>query len=73
MKRFLWDLDRKNQLNEYMQLLLDNFNPYAAEGVMCRNLISIGYDGEIFDCDFNQMLDISLKSGKKTIWDIENF
>ena len=73
IKRFLWDLERSNKLDEYMDLLLTSFNPHAAEGVMCRNLVSVGYDGEVFDCDFNQMLDISLKTGKTTIWDIDNF
>jgi MoaA/NifB/PqqE/SkfB family radical SAM enzyme len=58
IKRFLDDLEKESKLEEYMQLLLDNFNPGAAKNVMCRDLVSIGYDGKIYDCDFNQMLDI---------------
>lgn len=58
IKRFLDDLEKESKLEEYMQLLLENFNPNAAKNVMCRDLVSIGYDGKIYDCDFNQMLDI---------------
>jgi hypothetical protein len=54
-------------------LLKDNFNPNAAEGVMCANMLSIGWDGKIYDCDFNQMLDIPLNGKPVTIWDIDNF
>ena len=41
-----------------MDKLLAAFNPAAAEGVMCRTLISVGHDGRIYDCDFNQMLEL---------------
>jgi radical SAM/Cys-rich protein len=44
----------------YMQRLVESFNPQAAHGVMCRNTISVGWDGRLYDCDFNQMLDIPL-------------
>ena len=73
IKRFLDDLNRQNKLEEYMQLLLDNFNPQAAAGVMCRDLVSIGYDGQVYDCDFNQMLDIPLNFKPTTIWDVDSF
>ena len=73
IKRFLHDLQRSEQLTEYMQLLIDNFNPVAAEHVMCRTLISVGWDGKIYDCDFNQMLEISVNWKKRTIWDIHSF
>jgi hypothetical protein len=43
-----------------MQRLVESFNPQAAHGVMCRNTISVGWDGRLYDCDFNQMLDIPL-------------
>jgi hypothetical protein len=39
-----------------MQLLIDSFNPMTIEGLMCRNTISIGWRGEVYDCDFNQQL-----------------
>ena len=73
IKRFLHDLQRSEQLTEYMQLLIDNFNPVAAENVMCRSLISVGWDGIIYDCDFNQMLEIAVNWKRRTIWDIHSF
>ena len=39
-----------------MQLLIDAFNPATIEGLMCRNTISVGWRGEVYDCDFNQQL-----------------
>ncbi|MBI2608698.1 MAG: arsenosugar biosynthesis radical SAM protein ArsS [Deltaproteobacteria bacterium] len=73
IKRFYEDLRRKGELETYMKLLESNFNSQAAEMIMCRNLISIGWDGKIYDCDFNQMLDIPLGGQDKTIWNIESF
>ena len=73
IKRFLHYLDREKKTEEYMQLLLDNFNPHAAENVMCKSLISVGWTGELFDCDFNQMLDIPLGAKKRNIWEINDF
>lgn len=71
IKRFLRDLERSGKLQEYMELLVASFNTQAALGVMCRNLISVGWDGQLYDCDFNQMLEIPLAWKKRTIWDIE--
>ena len=48
-----------------MHLLEQNFNPSAAAGVMCRSLVSVGYDGRLYDCDFNQMLALNTLCGKK--------
>lgn len=73
IKRFRHMLARDGQLERYMQLLIDHFNPDACNNVMCRNLISIGYDGHIYDCDFNQMLEIPIQSNQKTLWDIDSF
>ncbi|PIR18058.1 MAG: radical SAM protein [Deltaproteobacteria bacterium CG11_big_fil_rev_8_21_14_0_20_49_13] len=73
IKRFLDQLVRENKYEEYMTLLANNFNATAASIVMCRNLISIGWDGNIYDCDFNQMLDIPSGKTKTNIWDIETF
>lgn len=73
IKRFLYDLERQNKLQDYMQLLITNFNPHSAENIMCRNLVSIAHDGELFDCDFNQMLELPLNYKKRNIWDIESF
>ncbi|MGM0738214.1 MAG: DUF3641 domain-containing protein, partial [Bacteroidota bacterium] len=45
---------------EYMEKLVNAYNPAAAEGVMCRNTISVNWQGYLFDCDFNQMLEIPI-------------
>ncbi len=60
ISRFLDYLVISGNYESYMQKLIDAFNPAAAMGVMCRNTISIGWDGYLFDCDFNQMLDLKL-------------
>ncbi|MDQ2733087.1 MAG: arsenosugar biosynthesis radical SAM protein ArsS [Armatimonadota bacterium] len=72
IKRFLHDLERSGRLTEYMELLANSFNPEAAAGIMCRNLVSIGWDGQIYDCDFNQMLEIPAGGRPRTLWDIES-
>lgn len=58
ISRFLEWLIESNNLDSYMSRLVDGFNPAAVTGVMCRNTISISWDGRLFDCDFNQMLDL---------------
>jgi radical SAM/Cys-rich protein len=58
INRFKLHLDKSGQYEAYMEKLLAAFNPTAVEGVMCRSLISVGHDGRIYDCDFNQMLDL---------------
>jgi len=56
-----------------MRLLADNFNPAAARHVMCRSLLSIGWEGSIYDCDFNQMLEMPVGSDTlNTIWSIDS-
>ncbi|MBA3459574.1 MAG: arsenosugar biosynthesis radical SAM protein ArsS [Deltaproteobacteria bacterium] len=57
-------LDSQGLFDQYMSLLVTHFNPQAVTGVMCRSLISVGWDGTLYDCDFNQMLDIPLKSAR---------
>src|SRR5208282_1885792 len=54
--RFLDWLKSTDNLEEYMELLVNAFNPATVEGLMCRNTLSVGWDGRIYDCDFNQML-----------------
>ncbi|MCB1171280.1 MAG: arsenosugar biosynthesis radical SAM protein ArsS, partial [Leptospiraceae bacterium] len=60
ISRFLEYLIRTDNLEEYMEKLLDAFNPAALPGLMCRNTISISWDGFLYDCDFNQMLEMKL-------------
>ena len=54
--RFAAYLRHNNELDKYMQLLIDAFNPATIGGLMCRNTISVGWRGEVYDCDFNQQL-----------------
>ena len=62
ISRFLEYLLRSDNFENYMKKLLSAFNPMAAMGVMCRNTISIGWDGYLYDCDFNQMLDLKVNT-----------
>lgn len=73
IKRFLTDLERSGKLTQYMDLLVNSFNPLAASGIMCRNLVSVSWNGELFDCDFNQMLELTLGAGRKNLWEISSF
>ena len=73
IKRYRHFLQRENALTDYMQLLVDNFNPHAAAGVMCVDMLSVGFDGQLYDCDFNQMLEIPLNGRRRTLWDISSF
>lgn len=61
VSRFLDYLIASDNYESYMETLVSAYNSSAAEGVMCRNTISVGWDGYLFDCDFNQMLDLKLK------------
>ncbi len=63
ISRFLNFLLMSGNLDEYMEHLIASFNPAAARSVMCRNTISIGWDGSLYDCDFNQMLEMKTNHG----------
>lgn len=60
VSRFLEYLVHSGNYETYMQELVNAFNPTAAANVMCRNTISVGWDGYLYDCDFNQMLDLKV-------------
>lgn len=60
INRFLKDLYAQGRRDEYMNLLVEHFNPRSVENVMCRTLLSVGWDGRLYDCDFNQMVDLPL-------------
>ncbi len=62
ISRFLEYLLESGQYETYMRTLLDAFNPAAVAGVMCRNTISVSWDGYLYDCDFNQMLDLKVST-----------
>lgn len=63
ISRFLEHLQRSGQYITYMEKLVNAFNPVSVDGVMCRTMISVGYDGLLYDCDFNQMLELPLSPG----------
>jgi len=70
--RFASYLRHNNKLEEYMELLIENFNPATINGLMCRNTISVGWQGEVYDCDFNQQLGMQWKNGKPLfLWDVD--
>jgi radical SAM/Cys-rich protein len=70
--RFASYLRHNNKLEEYMDLLINAFNPATIDGLMCRNTISVGWRGEVYDCDFNQQLDMQWQNGKSLfLWDID--
>lgn len=66
IRRFASMLEREGRTESYMSLLVNHFNAATVEGLMCRSLVSVGYDGRLYDCDFNQMLDIPLGAGART-------
>ena len=75
VSRFLDYLLETGNYEEYMQKLVEAFNPMTVEGLMCRNTLSVSWDGYMYDCDFNQMLDLKVaSSGSKHIndFDLEN-
>jgi radical SAM/Cys-rich protein len=75
--RFAAWLHREGEYENYLQLLVDNFNPTAVEGLMCRSTINVGWRGEVYDCDFNQMLDMQwYRNGSEPyqrlfLWDVD--
>jgi len=70
--RFAAFLHRTGQQAEYQQLLMDAFNPASVAGLMCRDTLSVAWRGEVFDCDFNQMLEMGWGNGQQLhLWDID--
>jgi radical SAM/Cys-rich protein len=73
--RFASYLKNNNLLADYMALLNDAFNPATVDGLMCRNTINVSWQGEVFDCDFNQMLKMQWSrnggSDGLHLWDVD--
>lgn len=63
MSRFLEWLMEKGQVEEYMERLVNAFNPLTITGLMCRNTLSVAWDGTLYDCDFNQQLEMNMDLG----------
>ena len=72
IKRFREDLERAQKYEEYMETLSAAFNPSAAESVMCRSMMSVAWDGTVYDCDFNQMMDLPAHLQNKKVT-LDNF
>jgi radical SAM/Cys-rich protein len=75
IRRFADDLARRGQTEEYMALLVNHFNPATLDGLMCRSQVSVDWEGRLYDCDFNLMLELPLGGGERgaarTIWNVE--
>jgi radical SAM/Cys-rich protein len=73
LARFASFLRHAGEYDNYQRLLVDSFNPNTVKGLMCRNTINIGWGGEVFDCDFNQMLKMQWEDGGAPLylWDID--
>lgn len=70
--RFAEELRRTGKWDEYLSLLVDAFNPGTVDGLMCRSTLSVGWRGELHDCDFNQMLGLPLGAGgTRYLWDLQ--
>jgi len=72
ISRFLEYLEDSGNLDHYMERLVRAYNPAAASAVMCRNTLSVGWDGSLYDCDFNQMLEMPVAPGApRTIFEFD--
>lgn len=71
ISRFLDDLLQRGKLDEYLRKLTDAFNPTTLAGVMCRSTLSVDWRGRLYDCDFNQMLELPVVGGlPRTVFDL---
>jgi radical SAM/Cys-rich protein len=69
--RFAEDLRQHGQWNAYLELLANSFNLSTVENLMCRSTLSVGWRGELYDCDFNQMLGMQMRNGQlQFLWDV---
>lgn len=70
IKRWRHELEREHQLEPYMTLLIDAFNASTVDGLMCRHQINIDPQGRLYDCDFNQALDLHVPGGEgRRLWE----
>jgi radical SAM/Cys-rich protein len=67
ISRYLEYLINSGNYEKYMDRLVNAYNPIAAQNVMCRNTISVGWDGYLYDCDFNQMLELKIDSKRQHV------
>ena len=72
IRRFAHALQRDGQYEAYLELLANAFNPATVDGLMCRDTISVAWDGRLYDCDFNQMLELPLAAPYRLVRDLAN-
>jgi radical SAM/Cys-rich protein len=72
VRRYADWLARRGELEPYQALLENHFNPAAVAGLMCRNTVSVDWRGELFDCDFNQALDLPAGAFRRNLFEIES-
>lgn len=70
--RFAHQLARDGELDAYLSLLVNHFNPATLPALMCRNLLSVDHAGRLYDCDFNLALDLPTPGPERTLWDLED-
>ncbi len=72
IRRFAHQLERDGRLDAYLALLVNHFNPATLPDLMCRSLVSVSWDGRLFDCDFNQMLDVAIGGDPLSLADVSD-
>ena len=72
IRRFARELERTGRYGDYLSLLVNHFNPTTIPELMCRQLLSVDHSGRLYDCDFNQALDLRLLGPEQTIWDVDD-
>ena len=70
INRYADSLKRENKLDSYFKLLKENFNKNNLENLMCKKTISVNWQGQIYDCDFNQQINFQGKKGPKTLYEL---
>lgn len=73
IRRYARALERAGGLDAYRALLERSFNPATLPGLMCRELVSVGWDGQLHDCDFNQQVGLPLGPARLDLWDVSSF
>ncbi len=72
IRRFERALVREGRLGDYLDLLVSSFNAATLPALMCRETLSVSWDGRIYDCDFNQMAGLPMPGTERTLWDLES-
>ena len=72
INRYSDHLKSKGELDKYFNLLISNFNKDNLKNIMCKNTISVDFEGNIYDCDFNQQIKLQSGNGPKTLFELAN-